>query len=92
MDQSPADSARREHRELDELFGRFLAAVVSGEASAARRAIEDFDVELRRHTAWEEARVFEAPAGASSCPAERSDRERLFRAANRARQVRGSRR
>lgn len=80
MDQSPADSARKEHRELDELFGRFLAAVVSGEAPAARRAIEDFDGELRRHTAWEEAQVFEAPAGRKLVPGEsESDRERLFR-------------
>ena len=70
MDQSPADSARRSTGSSMSSSGRFLAAVVSGEAPAARRAIEDFDGELRRHTAWEEARVFEAPAGRKLVPGE----------------------
>ena len=74
------ETLRREHRGLDELFGKFLAAATSGDAAAARAAIEEFDAELRRHTALEENRIFEAPAGRKLVPAEsEGERERLFR-------------
>jgi len=49
---------RREHRELDELFGRFLAATGAHDTEAAALAIEAFDDRLRRHTAREEETVF----------------------------------
>jgi len=47
------DRLSREHRALDDLFGRFLGAVAA-DAEAAREAIAAFDDELRRHTAAEE--------------------------------------
>ena len=52
-----------EHRRLDDLFGRFLSAAQSGVVEEARTAIEAFDGELRRHTAFEEERLFPRPAG-----------------------------
>jgi hypothetical protein len=80
MDESTAEAVRREHRALDELFGRFLAAAASGDAPLARAAIEEFDAELRRHTATEEEKIFEAPAGRKLVPAAgENERERLFR-------------
>lgn len=80
MEPSLSETVRKEHRELDELFGRFLAAASAGDAPAARAAIEDFDTELRRHTALEEERIFEAPAGRKLVPGDsESERERLFR-------------
>jgi len=60
---SPADLLIQEHRRLDELFGGFLAAGQSGAVEPARAAIEAFDAELRRHTAFEEERVYSRPAG-----------------------------
>ena len=48
---------------MDELFGSFLAAVQSGAVEPARAAIEAFDVELRRHTAFEEERIYSRPVG-----------------------------
>jgi hypothetical protein len=53
----------REHRELDELFGRFLAAVHAEDVEGAAAAIAAFDDRLRRHTAREEETVFLAVAG-----------------------------
>jgi Hemerythrin HHE cation binding domain len=52
-----------EHRELDELFGRFLAAVHAVDVEGAAAAIADFDGRLRRHTAREEETVLLAVAG-----------------------------
>ena len=74
------EALAREHRELDELFGRFLGAVTSGDVESSRRAIEDFDRELRRHTALEEEQVLPVPGGHKLAPPEaETDKERLFR-------------
>ncbi len=58
----------REHRHLDDLFGRFLGAAAAGDSGVAREAIVAFDDELRRHTAFEEARVIPAPEGHKLAP------------------------
>jgi hypothetical protein len=69
-----------EHRVLDELFGRFLAAATAGDSAAAARAIGDFDDGLRRHTADEEE-ILLAPApgkliaAGGETPGERLHRE-----------------
>lgn len=63
----------REHRELDELFGRFLAAVQAVDAEGAAAAIAAFDDHLRRHTAREEETVFPAAAGAKLLEREAED-------------------
>jgi hypothetical protein len=63
VDRSLAETLIGEHRRLDELFGRFLAAGQSGAVEPARVAIEAFDAELRRHTAFEEERLYPRPAG-----------------------------
>jgi len=69
-----------EHRALDKLFGRFLAAVAAGNAAGAREAIAAFDAELSRHTAFEEERAIAAPAGHKLAPGEgEADIERLHR-------------
>jgi len=52
-----------EHRSLDELFGRFLAAAEARQTEAALEAIADFDDALRRHTGLEESDLYGAPAG-----------------------------
>ncbi len=67
---SLAESLTREHRRLDDLFGRFLGAAHAGDAAAARDAIRDFDEALRRHTAAEEAGVLAPPAGHKLAPPE----------------------
>lgn len=75
-----AETLTREHRMLDELFGTFLAAAAGGAAEPARRAIEEFDRELRRHTALEEERLLPKPAGHKLAPPEEEpERDRLFR-------------
>jgi hypothetical protein len=58
----------REHRHLDELFGRLLGSATAGDAGAAREAIVAFDDELGRHTAFEEARVIPSPEGHKLAP------------------------
>lgn len=69
-----------EHRRLDELFGRFLAATQAGQAEAAARAIGEFDEALRRHTGEEEATVLAPPAGHRLAPAQaETAQERLHR-------------
>ena len=60
----------REHRDLDALFGRFLAAASNADAAAARDAIAAFDDALGRHTEFEETRVLPAPAGHKLAPPE----------------------
>lgn len=50
-----------EHRALDGILGRFLAAAGSGALDAAREAIAEFDDALRRHTAHEEGHLFPPP-------------------------------
>jgi hypothetical protein len=80
MDPADAETLAREHRRLDELFGRFLAAAAAEETEEARRAIEEFDAELRRHTADEEERIIPPPSGRKLAPPQtESERERLFR-------------
>jgi hypothetical protein len=70
----------REHRQLDELFGRFLGAASSGNSAAAREAIAAFDDELGRHTAFEEASAIPAPEGHKLARPEAERRDaRLFR-------------
>lgn len=70
----------REHRELDERFGRFLAAAYAGETAAAREAIEAFDDALRRHTASEEEQLYPpAPAHELAPPAQEDQAARRFR-------------
>lgn len=66
-----------DHRRLDDLFGRFLAAATPEEAAGAIRA---FDAALRRHTALEDEHLFSARRGGKLAPSEEeSARERLFR-------------
>ena len=77
---SIAERLTREHRELDDLLGRFFGAAHAGSADAARAAIRDFDAELRRHTAFEEERVLREPGGHKLVPSEsEDDDERLVR-------------
>jgi hypothetical protein len=72
-----ADLLARDHRRLDDLFGRFLA---SADRETAGRAIADFDEALRLHTALEEEHVFPAaPEGKLVAQAGESERDRLFR-------------
>jgi hypothetical protein len=70
----------KEHRALDALFGRFLAAAAAGDAGAAREAIAAFDTELSRHTAFEEGSALAAPVGHKLAPTEgEAQAERLHR-------------
>ena len=70
----------REHRDLDDRFGRFLAAAFAGETAAAFEAIAAFDDALRRHTAFEEERLYpSAPPHALAAPAEEDEIARRFR-------------
>jgi len=62
-----------EHRELDELFGRFLAASTAGDLQKALRAARAFDEALRRHTAEEEDIAIPAPDGRRLVPSETDD-------------------
>ena len=79
-DSSLAALLEREHRHLDELLGRFLAATVNPDPAAARGAIVAFDEELGRHTELEEMRVIPAPGGHKlSPPLTEAQDERLFR-------------
>ncbi len=59
-----------EHRELDTLLGRFLAAAAAGEDAAARDAIASFDEALRRHTELEEEHLLGPPAKTGLVPAD----------------------
>ena len=66
-----------EHRRLDDLFGRFLAA---GSAEEAAEAIRAFDDALRRHTKLEDEQVFSTRRGDKLAPKEdESDSDRIFR-------------
>jgi hypothetical protein len=68
----------REHRDLDELFGRFLAASAAADPQAALGAIRTFDEALRRHTAMEEENVIPAPEGRRLVPDETADAARTL--------------
>lgn len=70
----------KDHRRLDDLFGRFLAAAGADEAGFAAQAIREFDDALRRHTRLEEEHLFPELPGETLAPTpEEGDRERLFR-------------
>ena len=79
MDDRFQDALTKEHRSLDELFGRFLAAASAGDAAEAARAIGDFDDALRHHTRLEEERLLTPSAtlaaSGGETPAERLHRE-----------------
>jgi hypothetical protein len=80
LDVPVGDLLERDHRRLDGLFGRFLAAAGAGEAAFAARAIHVFDAALRRHTELEEEHLYpESPGGKLAPTADEGDRERLFR-------------
>lgn len=68
----------REHRDLDELFGRFLAASSAGDPEQARHAIRAFDESLRRHTGFEEANAIPALEGRRLVPGEADDAARVL--------------
>jgi Hemerythrin HHE cation binding domain len=75
-----SDRLTREHRRLDDLFGRFLGAARSGNADAALEAIREFDQALRRHTEEEEANLLALPTGHKlASPEAESPQERLHR-------------
>jgi hemerythrin superfamily protein len=72
-----ADLLARDHRRLDDLFGRFLA---SADRETAAGAIADFDEALCLHTALEEEHLFPTvPGGKLMAPPDESERDRLFR-------------
>jgi hemerythrin-like domain-containing protein len=80
------DLLARDHRRLDDLFGRFLAAMGASGATdsvasdRAADAIRRFDAALRRHTALEEEHLFPAPPGKKlAATPDESPHERLFR-------------
>jgi hemerythrin HHE cation binding domain-containing protein len=78
--ESLAETLTREHRRLDELFGRFLAAAMAGAIVESLAGIEEFDRELRRHTALEEERLLGESAGHRLAPPDvEGDEERLSR-------------
>lgn len=70
-------SLAAEHRRLDDLFGRFLAA---GTVEEAAEAIRVFDEALRHHTKREDEEVFSLRRGDKLAPKDdESDNDRLFR-------------
>lgn len=70
----------RDHRRLDDLFGRFLAAAGANDLTFAARAMREFDAALRRHMELEEEHLFPASPGEKLAPTPgEGDRERLFR-------------
>lgn len=76
---TPAELTR-EHRHLDDLFGRFLGAAQAGDARTARETIRDWDEALRRHTAAEEQSILAPPGGHKLAPPETETTvERLHR-------------
>ncbi|HLN59398.1 MAG TPA: hemerythrin domain-containing protein [Thermoanaerobaculia bacterium] len=70
----------REHRRLDDLFGKFLGAAQAGDIGSAREAIRVFDEALRLHTAAEERSILAPPEGHKLAPPEtETDEQRLHR-------------
>ncbi len=69
-----------QHRDLDARLGRFVSAAHAGELEAAREAMAQFDVALRRHMALEEEELIPDAAGRRLVPGpEESERERFGR-------------
>lgn len=75
------DLLTREHRRIDDLFGRFLAAAAqAGHMAATQGAIQEFDEALRIHTALEEEHLFPSRWEHKLAPPPgEEERERLFR-------------
>lgn len=74
------DLLERDHRRLDGLFGRFLAAAGANEPAFAAQAITEFDAALRRHTELEEEHLYpKSPGGKLAPTADEGERERLVR-------------
>ena len=67
-----------EHRDLDELFGRFLAASATGDPAEALDAARTFDEALRRHTAFEEENAIPAAEGRRLVPDAADDAARTL--------------
>ena len=79
-DVSVAGLLERDHRRLDDLFARFLAATAADDPEGAAQAIREFDDALRRHTKLEEEHLYPESPGRKLLAADgEGDRERLFR-------------
>lgn len=80
LDAWVGDLLTADHRRLDDLFGRFLAAAGAGEPAFAAQAMREFDAALRRHTELEEEHLYPESPGEKLVPtAEEGERGRLFR-------------
>jgi len=73
-----ADSIRTDHRDLDELLGRFLRAASESSLTGAIEAIATFDDALRFHTRIEESFFPEQPGKLVASPGE-TEADVLFR-------------
>jgi hypothetical protein len=73
VDPELRDRLTRDHRALDDLFGRFLGAAAAADVDAALEAIASFDDELRRHTAVEEDSGILGAAGKKLLPDDAAD-------------------
>lgn len=79
-DRTLIESLTQAHRHLDDLFGRFLSALLGADAAVARKAIGEFDQDLRNHFALEEEQLFPAAPSRKLAPSEEeSEDERRFR-------------
>jgi hemerythrin superfamily protein len=80
IDTPVAGLLERDHRRLDDLFGRFLAATAADDPESTAQAIREFDGALRRHTKLEEEHLYPESPGRKLLAADgEGDRERLFR-------------
>ena len=79
MDAGLRNALTEEHRLLDALFGRFLAAGSGGDAASAAAAIQAFDEALRRHTGIEEQSLLTSVSAKRTAHADETPRERLAR-------------
>ena len=68
-----------EHRHLDDLLGRTLAAFAEPDAGAAAESMDAFDQELRRHTGFEDEHVLARSPGAKLVAAEGEAEENRLR-------------
>lgn len=80
LDVPVGDLLTADHRRLDGLIGRFLAAAGADEPAFAAQAIREFDAALRRHTELEEEHLYPESPGEKLVPTpEEGERGRLFR-------------